>query len=72
MTNKQADIVVIGAVTDIVVFGRIAGASANEYVAANVVTSVVLTSHSETPGIYEGAEKAVVTSIIQKQSTEVD
>lgn len=110
------------AVTDIVVFGRIAGNSAAAYVVANGgnteptittgnaddtvvpevngnykdgtytgtgkgnggdivvevvvkdgnITTVTLTSHSETPGIYEGAEKAVVASIIKTQSAEVD
>ncbi|HCL02778.1 MAG TPA: flavocytochrome c [Lachnoclostridium phytofermentans] len=110
------------AVTDIVVFGRISGTSANSYVQANGgnteptikvetqdgnvipevegnykdgtytgsgkgnngditvevtveggnVISIILTSHAETPGIYEAAEKNIVASIIKTQSTDVD
>lgn len=110
------------AVADIVVFGRIAGSSAVEYVVANGghteptitvdegeevvtpevdgnyvdgtytgtgkgnggeitveviveggnVTNVTLVSHSETPGIYEAAEKGVINNIIRTQSADVD
>ncbi len=110
------------AVTDIVVFGRVAGSAASKYVKENGgytertmklsetdieakpevqgnyhdgtytgtgkgnngditvqvvveggnVTSITLTDHHETPGIYEAAEKNVTSSIIQKQTTEVD
>ena len=110
------------AVTDIVVFGRIAGTNAAKYVADNGghteatikvekeeetaapevdggykdgvytgtgkgnggdvtvevtveggnIVKVELTDHKETPGIYEGAETAVVNEIIKTQSTEVD
>lgn len=110
------------AVTDIVVFGRIAGTSANAYVEANGgatepeikaeteeaaavpevqgdykdgtytgtgkgnngditvevtveggnIIAVTLTEHAETEGLYENAEKNVVTEIIKTQSSEVD
>lgn len=110
------------AVTDIVVFGRIAGANSAKYVVDNGghteatikiekeeatatpevdggykdgvytgtgkgnggdvivevtveggnIVKVELTDHKETPGIYEGAETAVVNAIIKTQSTEVD
>lgn len=109
------------AVTDIVVFGRQAGTSAEKYVADTTgnteptvkiakteeaapeadgnykdgiytgtgkgnngditvevkveggnIVSVTLISHSETPGIYENAEKGVVSEIIKKQTAEVD
>ena len=110
------------AVTDIVVFGRIAGTQAAAYVKDNggfteqemavaegeaaaapavkgnykdgtyegtgkgnngdikvkvevkdgSITAITLTDHAETEGIYEAAEKGVVASIIQKQTTEVD
>lgn len=110
------------AVTDIVVFGRIAGTAAEKYVVDNGgnteaeitagsdaaaatpevqgnykdgvyegtgkgnngdikvevtveggnITSVVLKEHGETEGIYEAAEKAVVTDIIKTQNAEVD
>lgn len=110
------------AVTDIVVFGRIAGSSAFQYVEANGgqtestisaqggeeaaipevdgnykdgtytgtakgnngdvtvevtvtdgnIVSVKMTEHTETEGIYEGAEKEVGNAIIRTQSTEVD
>lgn len=109
------------AVTDIVVFGRIAGTSAAKYVAENGgnteaeikveeiaaaapevqgdykdgvyegtgkgnngdikvkvtveggnIISVELIEHSETDGIYQGAEKAVVADIIKTQTAEVD
>ena len=110
------------AVTDIVVFGRIAGSAAESYVADNGghteaelvaveggeeaapvvqgnykdgvyegtgkgnngditvevtveggnIVSVVLKEHSETPGIYEAAEKGVVEAIIKNQTAEVD
>ncbi len=109
------------AVTDIVVFGRIAGSSAAKYVADNGghteaeikvekaaeaapevqgnykdgvyegtgkgnngdikvkvtveggnIVSVELVEHSETDGIYQGAEEAVVADIIKTQTTEVD
>ncbi|WP_349772554.1 FMN-binding protein [Lacrimispora xylanisolvens] len=36
------------------------------------VTSVELTDHHETPGIYEAAEKTVTAAIIRTQSTAVD
>ncbi|NNJ29831.1 flavocytochrome c [Lacrimispora defluvii] len=110
------------AVTDIVVFGRLAGNAAYDYVMKNggftektmkaageeeaaqpevkgnykdgtytgtgkgnngditvevvvkdgSVTSVELTDHHETPGIYEAAEKAVTAAIIRTQNTTVD
>lgn len=111
------------AVTDIVVFGRIAGSAAEAYVLENggntepqitadqgaesvepqvqgnykkdgvyegsgkgnngdisvevkveggTITSIVLKEHSETAGIYETAEKRVVSDIIRTQSAEVD
>lgn len=110
------------AVTDIVVFGRIAGTAAEKYVVDNGgnteaeitagsdaaaatpevqgnykdgvyegtgkgnngdikvevtveggnITSVALKEHGETEGIYEAAEKAVVTDIIKTQNAEVD
>lgn len=110
------------AVADIVVFGRIAGSSAVDYVEANGghteatikvekddaevtpevqgnfvdgtytgtgkgnngeikvevtveggnIVKVDVVEQHETPGIYEGAEKGVVSSIIKKQTTEVD
>ncbi len=111
------------AVTDIVVFGRIAGESAESYVTDNGgnteqeveapelaveaaapegegtytdgvyegvgtgkngdvkvevtvengnITSIVLTDHAETPGIYEMAESGVTAAIISAQSTDVD
>lgn len=36
------------------------------------IVSVKLKEHSETPGIYERAEKDVIASIIKKQTTDVD
>lgn len=109
------------AVTDIVVFGRIAGASAEDYVLSHGghtapqsqspsseasapvaqgkytdgvyegtgtghngpitvevtvengnITSIQLKEHEETPGIYEAAERDVVTNIIATQTCEVD
>ena len=110
------------AVTDIVVFGRLAGNAAYDYVMKNggftektmkaageeeaaqpevkgnykdgtytgtgkgnngditvevvvkdgSVTSIELTDHHETPGIYEAAEKTVITAIIRTQSDTVD
>ncbi|MFV0352498.1 MAG: flavocytochrome c [Oscillospiraceae bacterium] len=110
------------AVTDIVVFGRIAGSASEAYIVANGgnteptievpndteevkpevqgtykdgtytgtgkgnngditvevvvedgnITSITLTEHAETEGIYEGAEKGVIANIIRTQSTEVD
>lgn len=110
------------AVTDIVVFGRIAGSAACQYVADNGghteqeitaqsddtqaapetqgdykdgtytgtgkgnngditvevvvsggnITTITLTDHEETEGIYEAAEKGIVAEIIKKQMTDVD
>ena len=110
------------AVTDIVVFGRLAGNAAYDYVMKNggftektmkaageeeaaqpevkgnykdgtytgtgkgnngditvevvvkdgSVTSIELTDHHETPGIYEAAEKTVISAIIRTQSDTVD
>jgi len=36
------------------------------------ITKITLKQHSETPGIFEAAEKGVVADIIKKQTTEVD
>jgi fumarate reductase flavoprotein subunit len=36
------------------------------------ITKITLKEHSETPGIFEGAEKGVVAEIIKTQTTEVD
>jgi fumarate reductase flavoprotein subunit len=110
------------AVADIVVFGRISGTSAAQYVVAKGgntaptikvqnavaeakpevkgnykdgtytgtgvgkggtlkveviveggnITKIILKEHSETPGIFEGAEKGVIGEIIKTQSTDVD
>lgn len=110
------------AVTDIVVFGRVAGSAANDYIEDNGghteltmkaegeeepavpqvqgnykdgsytgtakgnngdltvkvtvkggnIVSVELTGHSETPGIYEAAEREVIGDMIRNQTTDVD
>lgn len=36
------------------------------------MVAATLISHSETPGIFESAEKGVINEIIRKQTTEVD